>query len=62
MPESKVIAVAGYGPGISRAVARRFGKERFSVALLARNKEKLNDAVTGAEDLTSASRKMQCGF
>lgn len=38
---SKTIIVVGYGPGISNAVAERFGKEGFSVALVARNAERL---------------------
>lgn len=38
---SKTIIVAGYGPGISSAVAERFGKEGFAVALVARNGERL---------------------
>eukprot|EP00195_Chlamydomonas_chlamydogama_P011465 CAMPEP_0202905286 /NCGR_PEP_ID=MMETSP1392-20130828/33433_1 /ASSEMBLY_ACC=CAM_ASM_000868 /TAXON_ID=225041 /ORGANISM="Chlamydomonas chlamydogama, Strain SAG 11-48b" /LENGTH=231 /DNA_ID=CAMNT_0049593311 /DNA_START=97 /DNA_END=792 /DNA_ORIENTATION=- len=42
---SKVIAVAGYGPGISHGVARAFGKNGFKVALLARNAAKLEGYV-----------------
>jgi NAD(P)-dependent dehydrogenase (short-subunit alcohol dehydrogenase family) len=38
---TKTIIVAGYGPGISNAVAERFGAEGFSVALVARNAERL---------------------
>jgi len=38
---TKVIAVVGAGPGIGLSVALRFAKEGFTVALLARNKEKL---------------------
>lgn len=34
----KTIAVVGFGPGISAAVAKKFGAEGFSVALVARNK------------------------
>jgi len=41
----KTIVVAGYGPGISDAVARRFGREGYAVALVARTKDKLDDAV-----------------
>jgi NAD(P)-dependent dehydrogenase (short-subunit alcohol dehydrogenase family) len=39
MPKS--IVVVGFGPGISTAVAERFGKEGFSVALIARNETRL---------------------
>ena len=41
---SKVLLVAGYGPGISHAVAERFGAAGFSLALVARNAGKLADA------------------
>ncbi len=37
----KTIIVGGFGPGISRAVAERFGGEGFCVALVARNAERL---------------------
>lgn len=42
---SKTILVGGYGPGISNAVAEKFGAEGFSVALVARNAERLNEGV-----------------
>ncbi len=38
---SKTIVVVGFGPGISTAVAEKFGAEGFSVALVARNSERL---------------------
>lgn len=41
MSEKKTIVVAGYGPGISRALAERFGQEGFRVALVARNAGRL---------------------
>ncbi|HEY1710722.1 MAG TPA: SDR family NAD(P)-dependent oxidoreductase [Rhizomicrobium sp.] len=37
----KTIVVVGFGPGISTAVAERFGREGFSVALVARNAGRL---------------------
>jgi NADP-dependent 3-hydroxy acid dehydrogenase YdfG len=37
----KTIVVVGYGPGISTAVAEKFGAAGFSVALVARNAERL---------------------
>jgi len=40
----KTIIVCGYGPGISDAVANKFGGEGFQVALVARNAEKLEKA------------------
>jgi NADP-dependent 3-hydroxy acid dehydrogenase YdfG len=41
----KTILVVGYGPGISNAVAEKFGSSGFSVALVARNEERLADGV-----------------
>jgi NAD(P)-dependent dehydrogenase (short-subunit alcohol dehydrogenase family) len=41
---AKTIVVAGYGPGISAAVAERFGREGFQVALVGRSAEKLEAA------------------
>ncbi|RFM29355.1 SDR family NAD(P)-dependent oxidoreductase [Chitinophaga silvisoli] len=38
----KTIAIIGAGPGVGFAVAERFGKEGYNVALLARNVGKLN--------------------
>lgn len=47
----KTLVVCGHGPGISEAVARRFGKEGFAVALVARNADRLKAA---AEALSGA--------
>jgi NAD(P)-dependent dehydrogenase (short-subunit alcohol dehydrogenase family) len=38
---TKTMIIAGYGPGISSAMAERFGKEGFALALVARNAERL---------------------
>ena len=38
-----VIAIIGAGPGLGAAVARKFGREGFSIALIARNQSKLED-------------------
>ncbi|GEP28002.1 SDR family NAD(P)-dependent oxidoreductase [Cryobacterium levicorallinum] len=46
-----VIAIIGAGPGLGAAVARRFGREGFSLALISRNQSKL-DAM--AAELTDA--------
>jgi NADP-dependent 3-hydroxy acid dehydrogenase YdfG len=45
----RTILICGYGPGISDAVARKFGREGFSVALVARSGERLDAAVTELE-------------
>jgi NADP-dependent 3-hydroxy acid dehydrogenase YdfG len=37
----KIILIVGFGPGISSAVAEKFGKSGFSVALVARNEQRL---------------------
>jgi NADP-dependent 3-hydroxy acid dehydrogenase YdfG len=47
----KTILICGYGPGISAAVAQRFGREKFQVALVARNEQKL---AAGAAALEAA--------
>lgn len=38
------ILICGYGPGISQAVARRFGEAGYSVAIVARNETRLAEA------------------
>jgi NADP-dependent 3-hydroxy acid dehydrogenase YdfG len=46
---AKTIVVIGFGPGISTAVAEKFGASGFSVALVARNEEKLAAGVKALE-------------
>ena len=46
---AKTILVCGYGPGISKAVADKFGAEGFSVALVARNASRLAEGVKALE-------------
>lgn len=48
---SKTIVVCGHGPGISDAVARKFGAAGYNVALVARSADKLAVAVNGLEAL-----------
>lgn len=45
---SKTIVVTGFGPGISTAVAEKFGSEGFSVALVGRSEQRL---AAGVESL-----------
>jgi NAD(P)-dependent dehydrogenase (short-subunit alcohol dehydrogenase family) len=54
---SKSIVVIGFGPGISTAVAEKFGAEGFSVALIARNAERLAAGVAAlkAKGITAAA-------
>ena len=46
---SKTILVCGYGPGIANAVARKFGAEGFSVALVGRSRDRLSTATRELE-------------
>jgi NAD(P)-dependent dehydrogenase (short-subunit alcohol dehydrogenase family) len=46
---AKTIIVAGYGPGISSAVAEKFGAEGFQVALVGRSAEVLGAGVKALE-------------
>lgn len=46
---SKTIIVGGFGPGISSAVAERFGSEGFGVALVGRSAERLAAGVKALE-------------
>jgi NAD(P)-dependent dehydrogenase (short-subunit alcohol dehydrogenase family) len=39
--EMKTIAIVGAGPGLGLSLAKKFGKEGFKVAVIARNSEKL---------------------
>ena len=41
MSSKKVAVVLGVGPGLGSAIAHRFAKEGFTVAMMARNKESL---------------------
>jgi len=52
---SKTIVIVGYGPGISHAVAERFGAEGFSVAVGARNLDALQ---AGAKRLEAKGIKV----
>jgi NADP-dependent 3-hydroxy acid dehydrogenase YdfG len=43
---SRTIVVVGFGPGVSTAVAEKFGGEGFSVALVARSEDRLAAGVS----------------
>jgi NAD(P)-dependent dehydrogenase (short-subunit alcohol dehydrogenase family) len=60
---AKTIVVIGFGPGISTAVARKFGSLGFSVALVARNEERLATGVRAlkAEKITAAAFPADAG-
>lgn len=46
---AKTLLVCGYGPGISSAVAEKFGSAGFSVALVARNADRLSKGVAALQ-------------
>jgi NADP-dependent 3-hydroxy acid dehydrogenase YdfG len=46
---AKTILITGFGPGISTAVAEKFGAAGFQVALVARNQERLAAGMKGLE-------------
>lgn len=60
---TKTIVVVGYGVGISAAVAERFGKAGYRVALVARTKEKLEAATKelGAKGIEAAAFPADAG-
>ncbi len=60
---SKTIVVVGYGPGISNSVAEKFGAAGFSVALVARNKDRLDSGVAAlkAKGIASAAFQADAG-
>jgi NAD(P)-dependent dehydrogenase (short-subunit alcohol dehydrogenase family) len=53
----KTIVVVGFGPGVSTAVAEKFGAEGFSVALVGRSAERLAAGVAAlkAKGITAAA-------
>jgi NADP-dependent 3-hydroxy acid dehydrogenase YdfG len=57
---SGVIVVGGYGPGISDAVARRFGREGFAVALVGRTEERLAKGCASLEQQKIRAKAFKC--
>ncbi|MFL5347427.1 MAG: SDR family NAD(P)-dependent oxidoreductase [Hyalangium sp.] len=58
----RTIVVCGHGPGISDAVARRFGKEGFAVALVARNAERLKAAAEKLSGTGITAKAFACNL
>ena len=54
------IIVCGHGPGISDAVARRFGREGYKVALVARTAERLQASVKSLADAKVEAKAFPC--
>lgn len=57
---AKTIVVCGHGPGISDAVARRFGREGFQVALVARSADRLAAAAKTLADAGVSAKGFPC--
>lgn len=57
---SKTIIVCGHGPGISDAVARKFGREGYSVAIVARNAERLTAAAAALSKEGITAKAFPC--
>lgn len=47
---SNLVTIIGAGPGISNGVAKKFGKEGYKIALIARNEEKLQQQVLSLKE------------
>lgn len=60
---AKTILVAGYGPGISNAVAERFGQAGFQAALVSRNAGRLDEGVgkLGAKGIKAQAFRADLG-
>ena len=60
---SKTILIVGFGPGVSTAVAERFGAAGFSVALVARSVDRLTAGVEAlkAKGVTAAAFPANAG-
>ncbi|MEW5850041.1 MAG: SDR family NAD(P)-dependent oxidoreductase [Myxococcota bacterium] len=56
----KTILVCGYGPGISDAVARKFGAEGFQVALVARGKDKVDRGAAALKEAGITAKGFSC--
>lgn len=57
---NKTIVVCGHGPGISDAVARKFGQSGFQVAIVARSKDKLEAAAGRLRDEGIVAKAFPC--
>ncbi len=57
---NKTLLVCGHGPGISDAVARRFGKEGWKIAIVARNAERLAKAAAALVEAGIDAKAFPC--
>jgi NADP-dependent 3-hydroxy acid dehydrogenase YdfG len=56
----ETVVVCGHGPGISDAVARKFGKEGHPVAIVARNAERLSAAARAISETGVKVKAFPC--
>lgn len=56
----RTIVVCGHGPGISDAVARKFGHEGLAVAIVARSADRLSSAATALERSGITAKAFAC--
>lgn len=56
----RTIVVCGHGPGISDAVARRFGREDYAVAIVARDAKRLAAAASALGDAGITAKAFPC--
>ncbi|MBK8256830.1 MAG: SDR family oxidoreductase [Polyangiaceae bacterium] len=57
---AKTIVICGHGSGISDAVARKFGKEGYSVAIVARRAERLTAAAAALTESGIKAKAFPC--
>jgi NADP-dependent 3-hydroxy acid dehydrogenase YdfG len=57
---ARTIIVCGYGPGISEAVARRFGAAGFQVALISRTPERVQAGASALQAAGIAAKGFAC--
>jgi NADP-dependent 3-hydroxy acid dehydrogenase YdfG len=57
---AKTIVVCGYGPGVSHAVARKFGSEGYQVALVARRADNVTRAAAALGEAGIKARGFSC--
>lgn len=55
----KVMVIIGAGPGIGLSTAKRFGKEGYTIALLARDEDRLLEAVDKLEEMNIEAESFQ---
>ncbi|MCB9755232.1 MAG: SDR family NAD(P)-dependent oxidoreductase [Myxococcales bacterium] len=57
---ARTIVVCGYGPGISSALAQKFAREGFQVALVARSAERLEAGAAALREAGATARAFPC--